>query len=91
MVECNCTVARGISPIRRDAQRFGWIAASLALLAMTKAWTEMCELVRHCLRNTPNAVIASPSGRGNPVGIVAWDAGTIRWVALRFRWIAASG
>ncbi|MFP6892926.1 MAG: hypothetical protein VCA18_04195, partial [Opitutales bacterium] len=36
------------------------------------------------------SVIASPSGRGNPVGFVAWAAETMRWVAQWFRWIAAS-
>ena len=36
------------------------------------------------------AVIASPLGRGNPVGSVMRDAGAMRWVALRDRWIAAS-
>jgi len=29
-------------------------------------------------------------GRGNPVGVVTWDAVAMRWVAGWFRWIAAS-
>ena len=39
----------------------------------------------------PKVVIASPAGRGNPVGDVTRDAGAMRWVAGWFGWIAASG
>jgi hypothetical protein len=39
----------------------------------------------------PNAVIASPLGRGNPVGFVVRDARAMRWAAQWFDWIAASG
>ena len=53
---------------------FRWIAASLALLAMTKGGRNGRGGSSHGLGiASPKAVIASPAGRGNPVGDVMRD------------------